>query len=182
MNDGMSPGTNMAPPVVALIAAVARNGVIGRGNQMLWRLPEDLRFLREQTMGCPVLMGRKTWDSLPERFRPLPGRHNIVVTRQANWHADGATTAHSLEAALAAALATAGKVPRVWVIGGAALYAAALPRADELLLTEIDADFDGDVLFPPWPREEFTEFARQRHRAAAPNEFEFSFVTYRRQH
>jgi dihydrofolate reductase len=163
---------------VALIAAVARNGVIGHDSQLLWHLPEDQRFFRSRTMGCPVVMGRKTWDSLPARFRPLPGRHNIVVTRQVGWQAAGATAAHSLEQALA----VAGDVPRTWVIGGAALYAAALPRADELVLTEVDADFEGDVHFPPWPREQFTELSRERHRAGAPNDFEFSFVTYRRQH
>ena len=81
---------------IALIAAVARNGVIGHDNQLLWRLPEDQRFLRAQTRGCPVIMGRKTWDSLPERFRPLPERHNIVVTRQAGWSAAGAIVSCAL--------------------------------------------------------------------------------------
>jgi len=161
---------------LALIAAVARNRVIGRDNQMLWHLPEDQRHFRAQTMGCPVIMGRKTWDSLPERFRPLPGRHNIVVTRQPGWSAAGATTVHSLDEALAQ---TAG-APRIFVIGGGELYAAALPCADELLLTEIDAPFEGDAFFPAWPREQFAEVARQRHQAAAPNDFTFSFVTYRR--
>ncbi|WP_088284090.1 dihydrofolate reductase [Ideonella sp. A 288] len=161
---------------LALIAAVARNGVIGHDNQLLWRLPEDLKHLRARTMGCPVVMGRKTWDSLPPKFRPLPGRHNIVVTRQAGWQAEGATVAHSL----AEALTAAGDVPRVWVIGGAELYAAAMPLADELALTEIDADFTGDVHFPPWVRDHFTELSRVRHRAAPPNDFDYSFVDYRR--
>jgi dihydrofolate reductase len=162
---------------VALIAAVARNGVIGHDNQLLWRLPADMRHFREKTMGCPVVMGRKTWDSLPERFRPLPGRANIVVTRQAGWRADGAATANSL----GEALALAGPVPRVWIIGGGKLYAAALPLADELNLTEIDADFSGNVRFPDWPRDRFTEVDRERHPAASPSDLAFSFVTYRRQ-
>lgn len=165
--------------VLALIAAVARNGTIGDGNKLLWRLPEDMRFLRDRTMGCPVIMGRKTWDSLPERFRPLPGRHNVVVTRQAGWQAAGATAAHDLDAALR--LARQGHPARIWVIGGAQLYAAALPLADELVLTEIDADFEGDVRFPDWPREQFAQVSRQQHRAAPPNEFDFAFTTYQRQ-
>jgi dihydrofolate reductase len=163
----------MAP--VVLIAAVARNRVIGHGNELLWRLPEDARWFRAQTLGCPVVMGRKTWDSLPERFRPLPGRLNLVITRQPGWQAPGAVVASSLDAALAAAQAA-----KVFVIGGAEVYAAALPRADELVLTEIDADFDGDAKFPAWDREAFTEVERECHHAAPPNDFDFSFVRYRR--
>jgi dihydrofolate reductase len=163
-------------PEVALIAAVARDGTIGDGTTLLWRLPEDGRWFRAQTTGCPVIMGRKTWESLPERFRPLPQRTNIVVTRQRDWHAPGAVTTHSLDAAIAAA----GPVPRLFVIGGAELYAAALPVADELVLTELDADFHGRTVFPPWDRAQFVETERQVHRAAPPNDFDFAFVRYRR--
>jgi dihydrofolate reductase len=163
-------------PEVALIAAVARNGAIGHDNQLLWRLPEDGRWLRAQTTGHAVIMGRKTWDSLPERFRPLPNRTNIIVTRQRGWSAAGAITTHSLEDAIAAA----GTVPRVFVLGGAELYATALPIADELVLTEIDADFEGDIHFPAWDRSQFIETERQRHHAAPPNDFDFAFVRYRR--
>lgn len=163
-------------PEVALIAAVARNGAIGRDNQLLVRLPEDGRWFRAQTNGCPVIMGRKTWDSLPERFRPLPNRTNIVVTRQRGWSASGALATHSLDEAIAAA----GAVPRLFVIGGAELYAAALPIADELVLTELDADFEGDVHFPAWDRGQFIETERQRHHAEPPNDFDFAFVRYRR--
>jgi dihydrofolate reductase len=166
----------MAP--VALIAAVARNRIIGHDNGLLWRLPEDARWFRAQTLGCPVVMGRKTWDSLPERFRPLPGRLNVVITRQPGWQAAGAVAAGSLDAALAAAQAVQPKT--VFVIGGAEIYAAALPRADELVLTEIDADFDGNAQFPAWDRAAFTEVERERHHAAPPNDFDFSFVRYRR--
>jgi dihydrofolate reductase len=165
-------------PQIALIAAVARNGVIGDGSKLLWRLPEDMRYFREQTTGHPVIMGRKTWDSVPERFRPLPGRTNIVVTRQRGWSAPGALVVHGLDEAIAAA----GGVPRLFVIGGGELYAAALPMADELLLTELDADFDGAAHFPAWDRNQFTETARERHHAAAPNDFDFAFVRYRRRH
>ena len=161
---------------LALIAAVARNGVIGRGGALPWRLPEDLQHFRRVTMGAPVIMGRKTWDSLPERFRPLPGRRNIVVTRQADWRAAGAEAAPSFEAALA----LAGDAARAFVIGGAELYRAALPMADELVLTEIEHDFDGDAVFPALDRSVFEERSREQHHAAPPNDFHFSFVTYRR--
>lgn len=161
---------------LVLVAARAKNGVIGDGEKMPWHLPEDLAHFRRATQGCPVIMGRRTWESLPARFRPLPGRRNIVVTRNAGWRADGAETAASPEAALA----LAADAPRVCVIGGAALYAAALPLADTLLLTEIDRDFTGSVRFPAVDPTRFEETARERHRAAAPNDFDFAFVTYNR--
>ena len=163
-------------PRITLIAAVARNGVIGRDNALLWQLPEDLRHFRTVTSGHPVIMGRKTWDSLPPRFRPLPGRRNIVVTRQTGWRADGAEVVASPEAALALLSGS----DQAFVIGGAELYAAMLPRADELMLTEIDRDFDGDVVFPAWDGKRFAETSRQTHAAAAPNDFGFSFVRYER--
>jgi dihydrofolate reductase len=161
---------------LVLVAAVARNGVVGRAGALPWHLPEDLAHFRAATQGRPVIMGRKTWHSLPARFRPLPGRRNIVVTRQPHWHDEGAEAAHSLDAALA----QAADAPRICVIGGAELYAAALPRADELLLTEIDRDFDGDAHFPAFDRRAFTVARRESHRAAAPNDFDYAFVSYLR--
>jgi len=158
---------------LSLIAAVARNRAIGKGNQLLWHEPQDQKHFRQTTMGCPVVMGRKTWESLPPRFRPLPGRRNIVVTRDAAWRAEGAEAATSLDTALA----LAADASKVFVIGGGELYALALPRADELVLTEIDVAFDGDVFFPPW-RSSFTEVARETHRTA--DGVRFDFVTYRR--
>ena len=159
-------------PTLALIAAVARNGAIGRGNALLWHDPEDQRHFRRVTMGCPVIMGRTTWDSLPERFRPLPGRRNIVLTRNAQWQAEGAERADSLDAALAL-VADASKV---FVIGGGNLYAQALPRADELLLTEIDADLDGDTFFPAWDRSRFVVASREERITA--DGLHYAFVTY----
>jgi dihydrofolate reductase len=158
---------------LSLIAAVARNGAIGKDGALLWHEPQDQKHFRQATMGCPVVMGRKTWDSLPARFRPLPGRRNIVVTRDTHWRADGAEAARSLDAALA----LVGDAPKVFVIGGGELYALALPRADELVLTEIDADLDGDVFFPP-SRSQFTEVSREPHHNA--HGVRFDFVTYRR--
>jgi dihydrofolate reductase len=170
---------------VALIAAVARNGVIGHANELLWKLPEDMAFFKRTTLGNPVIMGRRTWDSIPPRFRPLQGRTNIVVTRQAGWHADGALVAHGFEQALDTALesvAANAHGSRAFVIGGAELYALALPHADELVLTEIDRDFEGDARFPAWSPDQFTEIGRERHHAAAPNDFDYAFASYRRTH
>ena len=144
---------------VSLVAAVARGGVIGRDGGLPWRLPEDARRFRELTMGHAVVMGRRTWDSLPERFRPLPGRRNVVVTRNPEWVGEGAERAGSLEDALRLVAGA----QQVFVIGGGELYAEALPLADELLLTEIEADVEGDTWFPAWERAEFEEIcARAR--------------------
>jgi dihydrofolate reductase len=160
--------TAAAPrPRLALIAAIARNGAIGKGNELLWREPEDLKHLRRVTMGCPVIMGRKTWDSLPARFRPLPGRRNVVITRDPAWRADGAEAVPSIAATLALLAGT----PKAFVLGGAEIYALAMPHADELVLTEIDADLDGDTFFPHWDRSRFTETSRE-------NRPGYSFVTY----
>lgn len=158
-------------PLVSLIAAVARNGAIGRNNALLWRLPEDLQHFKRVTLGHPVVMGRKTFDSIG---RPLPGRRNIVITRNPHWQTEGVETAASLQAALAGLPADA----RAFVIGGGEIYAQALPLADELVLTEVDADFEGDTFFPPWPREAFEECARSTHHSAAG--WAYHFVTYKR--
>lgn len=159
---------------LAVIAAVARNGAIGLDGTMPWQLKADLAHFRRTTMGCPVVMGRKTWDSLPASFRPLPGRRNVVVTRNPAWRADGAEAAASLDEALTR-LADA---ERVFVIGGGELYAQALPRADEVVLTEIDADFDADTFLPAWDRSAFVEVSRERHDGEAG--WPYAFVTYRR--
>jgi dihydrofolate reductase len=161
-------------PRLNLIYARARNGVIGRDNTLPWHLPEDLAHFKRHTLGCPVIMGRKTWDSLPPKFRPLPGRPNIVISRDATWHADGAHSAKTLEDALAWC---AGH-PEMWVIGGAQIYALALPLAQRVVVTEIDADFEGDA-FAPVLDAAWAETARDTHTAA--NGLPFSFVTYERQ-
>jgi dihydrofolate reductase len=175
------PGTAvMARPIVQLVAAVARNGVIGDGQDMPWRIPEDMAHFRRVTAGCPVIMGRRTWESLPPRFRPLPGRRNVVLTRQAGWRAEGAEVACDLQAAIARALTPPPQSGRVCVVGGAEVYAAALPLADELMLTEIDRDFDGVTRFPGWSDADFTEIERETVQPAPPNDFTIAFVRYRR--
>ena len=153
-----------------LIYARAANGVIGKDNRLPWHIPEDMAHFKQLTQGCPVVMGRKTWDSLPPRFRPLPGRTNIVVTRQADWQAEGAHRAGSLADALA--LCDAGKT--VWIIGGAQIYAEALPLADCVEVTEIAQDFDGDA-YAPVLGPEWVETAREHH--VSTNGLRFSFVT-----
>ena len=130
--------------MLSLIAAVARNRAIGKDNQLLWHLPEDMKHFRETTRGKPVIMGRKTWESLPEKFRPLPGRQNIVVSRDPAYKAHGADLAGSLEGALA----LAGGAEEVFVIGGEQLYRAALPFADRLYLTEVELEPEADAFFP----------------------------------
>lgn len=131
---------------VGLIWAEARGGVIGARGGMPWHVPEDLAHFKSATLGAPVVMGRRTWESFPERFRPLPGRRNIVVTRQDDWADAGAERAASLEAALAAAGET--DPERVWVIGGGQLYREAIALADRLDVTELDLDVDGDTRAP----------------------------------
>ena len=158
---------------LTLIAALAKNGVIGSDNRLPWHLPEDLQHFKALTMGQAVIMGRKTWESLPPKFRPLPGRHNIVVTRDAAYIAAGATVVHSLEEAVAAAGDTA-----AFVIGGAELYRQALPACGRLELTELDADFAGDAHFPQFDRSAWREVARTGGRAAAG--FDYAFVSYER--
>lgn len=159
---------------VTLVAAVARNGVIGRAGGIPWRIPEDMARFRTLTTGHPVVLGRKTWESLPDRFRPLPGRRNVVVTRNPAWAADGAERAGSLDEALRLLDGS----ERVFVIGGAALYAAALPLADELELTEVDLEVEGDAYFPEWDRDSFAEVFREAH--VSEDGTPFAFVTYRR--
>jgi dihydrofolate reductase len=159
---------------LSLVAAVARGGVIGRDGTVPWRLPEDMQHFRTLTMGHPVVMGRRTWDSLPDRFRPLSGRRNVVVTHNPHWSAPGADRASSLEHALRL-LAPA---PHAFVIGGAELYALALPLADRLLLTEVDTVVDGDTFFPAWDRSAFDEESREKH--VSETGIPFSYVTYRR--
>jgi len=158
-----------------LILARAANGVIGKDNALPWHLPEDMAHFKRTTLGHPVIMGRKTWDSLPPRFRPLPARVNIVVTRDAQWQADGALRASSLTQAVA--LCPEGS--DAWVIGGAQIYAAALPLAETAVITEIGQDFEGDafapVFGPEWK-------ATASESLTAANGLPLAFVTYTREH
>jgi dihydrofolate reductase len=154
-----------------LIYARAANGAIGKDGVMPWHLPEDLAHFKRTTLGCPVVMGRKTWESLPVRFRPLPGRTNVVVTRQRDWLAEGAKVAHSLDEAIR----LCGDAADAWIIGGADIYAQALPLASTAVVTEIEASYEGDT-FAPQFGPEWKETARERH--VSSTGLKFSFVTY----
>lgn len=164
----------MSKPILALVAACARGGVIGIDNKLPWHLPEDMKFFRETTRGKPVIMGRKTWESLPDAFRPLPGRLNIVVSRNPDFHAEGGAVVGSLPEAVAAA----GNAEIACVIGGAEVYRQALPLADRLILTEIDRDYAGDAFFPAFDRVEWQEVSRDAR--VSESGLPFAFVTYER--
>lgn len=160
--------------MIVIVAAVAKNGVIGKGNAIPWRLPEDIARFKALTMGHPVVMGRKTWESLPARFRPLPGRRNIVVTRKPDYRAPGADIAHSLDEAIKLG---AGDTA-LFIIGGAELYAQALALAQRLELTEIDAEIDGDAYFPTFDRTQWRVVKRLPGLSASG--LGYAFVTYER--
>jgi dihydrofolate reductase (EC 1.5.1.3) len=164
-------------PPIALIAAVAANGVIGDDGEMPWHIPEDLKRFKSQTMGNPVIMGRRTYESIAARIDgPLPDRHNIVLSRQSpDLHA-GVVVVDSIDAAVAEAEAVCeldNNADRIFVIGGATVYEAFLDRADELVLTELDDAYDGDTVFPEYDDSEWVEATRD-------DRDEFAFVTYRR--
>ncbi len=156
-------------PEIVIIAAVARNRVIGRDNQLIWNIPEDMAHFKALTAGHTVVMGRKTWESLPPRFRPLPGRRNIVITRQTDYAAPGAEIADSLENALK----LASTATTAFIIGGEQIYTQAMTVADRIEMTEVDLEPEGDAWFPEidtvdWEKSAETEGAG------------FAFITYRR--
>jgi dihydrofolate reductase len=165
--------TPRALPRIHMIYARAANGVIGRDNAMPWHLPEDLAHFKRLTQGWPVIMGRKTWDSLPARFRPLPGRTNVVITGQAAWQQPGAVKA----ASLADALQLCAEAEQVWIIGGAQIYAQAEPLAERIEVTHIKQDFEGDA-FAPVLGPQWIETAHENHVAASG--LNFSFITYQK--
>ena len=158
---------------VSLIAAMAENRVIGRDNQLPWRLSADLQHFKALTMGKPIIMGRKTYESIG---RPLPGRTNIVITRDSAFQAEGCEVVHSIEQALAVARG----FEEVMVIGGSAFYRAMLPRAAHLYLTRIDAEFEGDAWFPEIEPGEWHETAREAHTPDERNPHSYAFVTLER--
>jgi len=164
---------------LAIIVAAAENGVIGRNNGLPWHLPEDLRYFKRVTMGKPIVMGRKTFESIG---RPLPGRSNIVISRNVALSASGVQVVASLDEALVLAdkIAHADGAAEVVVIGGAEIYQLAMPLAERLYITEVHASVEGDAVLPPihWP--DWREISRERHAASAGNPFDYSFVVYER--
>jgi dihydrofolate reductase len=161
----------MTQPRLTLIVARARNGVIGKDNAMPWKIPGEQAYFKRVTMGHPIIMGRKTWESIG---RPLPGRRSIVISRNSAFAAPGAEVVASLDAALARCVGAT----EAFVIGGAQLYRLALPSADRLLITEIDHDFDGDTCFPAPDPAQWREVARDHHARTDERPFAVDFVEY----
>lgn len=159
-------------PRVSFVVAMDRERVIGVDGGLPWRLPADMKRFRAISMGKPVIMGRRTYESIPARFRPLPGRHNIVLTRDASWQASGCTVVHSLEEALSAA----GDEDEVMVIGGAEIFAQLLPQADRVYLTLVDGVFAGDTYFPEIDPAAWQEVAREAHPADEQHAVAYSFI------
>jgi len=164
-------------PLIAYVVAMDNNRLIGRDNALPWRLPDDMRWFREQTMGKPCVMGRKTYDSLPARSRPLPGRLNIVVTRNPDYEAPGAVVVHTIDDALRAA----GDADEVIIVGGAELYRALLPRVDRLYLTHVHGAADGDVFFPPYDPAGWREVYRQEHPVDDRHPYAFTWLILERE-
>ncbi len=164
----------MNPPLT-LIAALAHNRVIGCNNRLPWRLPADLQFFKQTTMGKPLLMGRRTWESIG---RPLPGRQMIVLSGNSGYSAPGCVVAPSLEAALR----EAGAVNEIMVIGGALLYAQTLPLADRLYLTQVDAEIAGDAWFPQWEPQDWRLDWEENHPADAQHAWPYRFQRWQRIH
>ncbi len=160
--------------IVSLIAAVAENGVIGRGDALPWRLPADMKHFKELTTGHPVVMGRKTFETLP---KPLPNRRNVIVTRDRSYHRVGADVVHSIEAALS----LVSDEEEVFIAGGGEIYELALPYADRLYLTVVHANFDGDVRFPDLELDEWRLIESDRHDKDERHAVSFSFMHYERQ-
>jgi dihydrofolate reductase len=162
----------MTEPVVALIVAVAENGVIGRDGKLPWRIPEDMKWFRERTAGRPLIMGRKTWESFPKR--PLPGRTNIVITRDGSYEAEGAVVVTSLDAALDVAY---GEEPEeIMVIGGAEVYRVALPLVRRIYLTSVHGEIEGDTHFPSIDRADWNETIVGVYPSSAERPVGYSFI------
>ena len=163
---------------ISSIVAVAANQVIGRNNQLIWRLPADMKYFRDKTEGHCVITGRKNYESIPEKFRPLVNRTNIVVTRQKNYNAPGAIVVNSIDAALSKARALGES--EVFIIGGAEIYKQTLPLIDLLYITEIHHSFDGDAFFPKIDSSEWIELSRKHCLPDEKHAFAYTFCIYKK--
>ena len=162
--------------IISLIAALAQNRVIGKNNALPWHLPDDMKYFMQTTSGHHVIMGRKNYDSIPEKFRPLPNRTNIVVTRQPQFKAPGCTLVHSIEEALE--IAGQHGEDEAFIIGGAEIYHNGFEMADRLYLTEIHASIDGDTYFPEFNKANWKEISRKHHPTDERHRYPFDFVVY----
>jgi dihydrofolate reductase len=162
--------------IISLIAALSKNRVIGKDNDLPWHLPDDMKYFMQTTKSHHVIMGRKNYQSIPEKFRPLPNRTNIVVTRQLNFNAPNCTVVNSIEAALE--IARYNNEHEVFIIGGAEIYNQGLTSANKLYLTEIEAEIDGDTYFPNFNKSEWREVSRVHHTTDDRHKYAFDFVVY----
>lgn len=163
---------------IAMIVAVAENGVIGKDNDLVWSLPDDMKYFMNTTKGHYIILGRKNYDSLPPKFRPLPNRTNIVVTRQKDLELEGAHVVHTIDDAIE--LCKKDKQEKIFVIGGGQIYKQALPFTDSLYITEIHHSFEGDTYFPHVNKNEWTEVSREPHGTDDRHLYAFDFVVYKR--
>jgi dihydrofolate reductase len=162
--------------IISLIAALSKNRVIGKDNDLPWHLPDDMKYFMQTTKLHHVVMGRKNYQSIPEKFRPLPNRTNIVVTRQQNFNAPNCVVVNSIEAALE--IANANSEQEVFIIGGAEIYNQGLASANKLYLTEIDAEINGDTYFPTFNKSDWREVSRIHHPIDDRHKYAFDFVVY----
>lgn len=163
---------------VSMIAAVAENNVIGKDNDLVWNLPDDMKFFMQKTSGHHVIMGRKNFESIPDKFRPLPNRTNIVMTRQPGLHIQGAHVVNRLEDALH--IAKTNKEKEAFIIGGGEIYKLGLDVADTMYITEVKGTFEGDAFFPEFDRSQWVETERIHHGTDERHAYAFDFVTYRK--
>lgn len=163
---------------ISMIAAVAENNVIGKDNDLIWRLPDDMKFFMKKTTGHHVIMGRKNFESLPPKYSPLPNRTNIVMTRQKDFNIEGAHVVNSIEDALK--IAREDGEDEAFIIGGGDIYKLGLERADMMYITEIKESFEGDAFFPEYDQEKWEEIERIPHAPDERHKYAFDFVTYKR--
>jgi dihydrofolate reductase len=161
--------------MISIIVAVGKNNVIGKDNALIWHLPADMKFFKEKTMGHVIITGRKNYESIPEKFRPLPNRTNIVITKQKDYQAPGAVVVDSIEKALE--LARKSGDPEIFIIGGAEIFRQTLQVTDRIYLTEIHHDFEGDVFFPEIDRAEWKETTRTKGITDEKNKYAYDFIT-----
>jgi dihydrofolate reductase len=164
--------------IISLIAALTKNHVIGKNNDLPWHLPDDMKYFMQTTKAHHVIMGRKNYESIPEKFRPLPNRTNLVVTRQKDFSAPGCKIVNTLEEGIESAYAAGEK--ELFIIGGSEIYALGMPYANQLYLTEIEARLDGDTYFPSFNKNEWREQSRTHHDADARHAYAFDFVVYKK--
>ena len=162
--------------IISMIAAMGSNRVIGKDNDLPWHLPDDFKYFQQKTKGHHVIMGRKNWESLPHKFQPLPNRKNLVITRQSNYTAHGATIIQSLEEGKV--IAKKNSEEELFIIGGGEIYRMGLTIADRIYLTEIDGAFEGQVTFPEFSSSDWTEVSRKHHAKDDRHQYAFDFVIY----